>query len=461
MAEPGTGGGSGSRAGIPGAVAGGDGRKPDERAGLESPRTEAAQARRQQADGARRRRFRFGWRGPLATLLIFLGCVLAPLSVVAVWTANQVSDTGRYVANVAPLISDAAIQRTLTDKLTSQITARLDVQGLTNQAAAALSQQGLTRAGDLLGSVSGPVASGVNSFIHDQVGTVVASPQAAQLWDQANRIVHAQMVKVLSGQDRSAVTVVNGQATLNLSPIIDEVKKNLAAKGLTIVNKIPPVNPTYPLFPAKALIQAQTAYQLLNTLKIALPILTVVLLGLGVYVAKRHRRALIGAGLGVAASMFVLGAGLMVFRGIYLDSVPTKTLPADAATALYDTLVRFIKTGLRMVLVVGLLVAIGAFFTGPSITAVKTRAAFTNGLDWIRGRGEKAGLTTGPAGRWTYTHRAALRIGALAIAALIFVFWSQPTAVVAIAIAAILLVVLGLIQLIGRPPQTRPAIHDA
>jgi hypothetical protein len=44
-------------------------------------------------------------------------------------------------------------------------------------------------------------------------------------------------------------------------------------------------------------------------------------------------------------------------------------------------LVRFIKTGLRMVLVVGLLVAIGAFFTGPSVTAVKTRAAFTKGLD--------------------------------------------------------------------------------
>jgi hypothetical protein len=33
-----------------------------------------------------------------------LGCVLAPISVLAVWTASQVSDTNRYVANVAPLI---------------------------------------------------------------------------------------------------------------------------------------------------------------------------------------------------------------------------------------------------------------------------------------------------------------------------------------------------------------------
>ena len=45
-------------------------------------------------------------------------------------------------------------------------------------------------------------------------------------------------------------------------------------------------------------------------------------------------------------------------------------LPADAAAVLYDTLVRFIRDGLRMLLVVGLIVAIGAFFTGPSVTAV-------------------------------------------------------------------------------------------
>ena len=30
----------------------------------------------------------------MATLLIVLGCVLAPISVLRVWTANQVSDTG-------------------------------------------------------------------------------------------------------------------------------------------------------------------------------------------------------------------------------------------------------------------------------------------------------------------------------------------------------------------------------
>ncbi len=61
-------------------------------------------------------------------------------------------------------------------------------------------------------------------------------------------------------------------------------------------------------------------------------------------------------------------------------------------------------------------------------------------------------------GSWTYAHRHALRIGAVALAALIFVFWGQPTAAVAIVIAILLVVALGLIELIGRPPpQHAPA----
>ena len=83
-----------------------------------------------------------GWRGPVAAILIVFGCVLAPVSVLAVWTANQVSNTSRYVENVTPLISEPTVQRALTDKITTQITRQIDVQGVTKQAAAQLSRAG-------------------------------------------------------------------------------------------------------------------------------------------------------------------------------------------------------------------------------------------------------------------------------------------------------------------------------
>jgi hypothetical protein len=148
----------------------------------------------------------------------------------------------------------------------------------------------------------------------------------------------------------------------------------------------------------------------------------------------------------------VLGAGLAIARTIYISKIPPSTLPADAAAVVFDDLVRFIRAGLRVILVLGLVVAIAGFFTGPSVTAVRTREGFKSGFTAIRGTGERAGLSTGPVGTWVYRYRTPLRVAAVAIAALAFVFWTDPTGLVAGMIALVLVLVLGLLELIGRPP---------
>jgi hypothetical protein len=188
-----------------------------------------------------------------------------------------------------------------------------------------------------------------------------------------------------------------------------------------------------------------------------LPVLALIFLAAGIYIARRHRRALIGAGLGLAASMFVLGALLAIGRTLYLDNLPAAG-SADAAAAAFDIIVRFIKQGLRVLLVVGLVVALAGFFTGPSVTAVRTRDAFKSGFSAIRGTGERAGLATGPVGAWVYQYRMALRIIAVTVAVLVFIFQGTPSGLTVLVIAIILLAVLGLIELIGRPPaQQTPA----
>ena len=75
----------------------------------------AAGAGQGKGDGAAGRKRQVSWRSPVSAVLIVVGCVLAPLAVLAVWAANQVSNTSRYVANVAPLIHQPAIQGALTD----------------------------------------------------------------------------------------------------------------------------------------------------------------------------------------------------------------------------------------------------------------------------------------------------------------------------------------------------------
>jgi hypothetical protein len=436
--------------------AGGTGLSPPEREELEHLRVEVAQLHGQ--DKPRRRRL--GWRAPVATLLIFLGCVLAPVSVLGVWTANQVTSTDRYVANIEPLIHNPAIQNALTDKITIQITKHLNITGFANQAAAALTSRGLTRVGSLLKSFAPSIASAVAGFIHTQVHKIVTSQAIANAWLQVNRVAHAQLVKVLSGQGNSAISTSNGQVILDLGPFINIIKQDLVKRGFTIINSLPPIHPTIALFSSKTLVQAQTLYRLISTLKWVLPFLSLVLIALGVYIARNHRRALVAGGLGFAGSMILLAALLAIFRGVYINSVPNNLVPSDAAAAAFDLMVRFIKEGLRLLLVIGLVVAIGAFFTGPSVTAVRTRGAFVKGLAWLRGAGEHVGLRTGPVGRWTYAHRMGLRVGAVSLMGLILVFSGRPTGLTVLTLAIVLVVLLGLIELIGkRPAQPEVAGH--
>ena len=421
----------------------------DERAELERLRAEVTELRDRQTRMVARHRF--SWRTPVASVLIVIGCLLAPVSVLGVWGANEVSNTSRYIANIEPLIHEPTVQNALTDKITTEIASHLNITGYTNQAAALLTSKGLTRVGTLLKTFGPALTSAVDGFIHTQVHKLVTSARFAQTWIQVNTVAHQTLVNALSGH-AGAIAVSNGEVTIDLAPFIAIVKHALAARGFTLINSLPTFHPTLTLFSARQLVKAQTAYRAINDLKIVLPILALLLIALGVYLARGHRRALIGAGLGFAASMVLLGAALLVIRGIYLNSVPNSVLPSDAAADIFDTVVRFIRTALRSLLVLGLLVAIGAFLTGPSATAVKTRGAFTSGFAWIRGAGERGGVSTGPVGRWTYAHRTALRISAVGLAAIIFVFWGRPTAMVVILLAVLLLVVLGLIELIARPP---------
>ncbi len=421
----------------------------EERAELDRLRAEVARLRERRSSPADRHRI--SWRTPVATILILVGCLLAPVSVMGVWYANQVSDTNRYIANIEPLIHEPVIQNALTDRVTYEITSHLNVTGYTDQAAALLTSKGLSRVGALLKTFGPSIAGAIDGFIRTQVQKIVTSPQFARTWIEVNTVAHQELVTALSGRGGGAVAVRNGQVTIDLAPFIAIVKQSLVRRGFTLVKNIPTFHPTLALFSSRDLVRAQTLYRLINDLKIVLPILTLLLIGLGIYIARGHRRALIGAGLGFAASMLLLALGLLIIRGIYLNSVPNSVLPSDAAAAMFDTLVRFIRTALRTLLVLGLVVAAGAFMTGPSVTAVRTRKVFASGFAWVRKMGERQGITTGPVGRWTYAHRRALRVCALGLAALIFVFWGRPTALVVVLLAVLLLVVLGLIELIGRP----------
>jgi len=362
--------------------------------------------------------------------------------------------TDRYVRTVAPLAADPAIQQAIADQITTQIFTYLDVQGLTNQTVDALAARGLRpQVADQLRGFAGPLESGIQGFVRTEVDKIVQSQAFADAWVQANRVAHQALVKALTGEGGEAITVENDTVSLNLAPFIATVKARLVEGGFGLAARIPEVNASFVLFDVKNLTRARSAFNLLNTLGIWLPIMAIVLLGVGVAVAKDHRRALVGAAVGVAVAMVGLGLSLAVFRTIYLDAVPATVLPHDAAAVLYDTIVAYLRLGLRTILVLALVIAAGAFLTGQSTTAVRTRQRLAAGIGRLRGGAEHVGWRTGPVGTWVYANKQLLRIAAVTLAALALVFWGQPTGKTVALLAGLLLVVLALIEFLGQPPQ--------
>lgn len=413
----------------------------DERAELERLREEIRALREPPS--------RRGWRPAAAAVSVVLGCLLAPVALTAVWLHNQVADTDRFTDTVRPLVHDPSVRAALTDRVTATVFTYVDVRGAADQAVDAL---GLPpRITERLHDLTGPLALGVRNFVHTRLDALFASDEFAAAFDRTVRVAHEQANAVLSGTT-SAVAIQGDRVTLDLAPFIDTAKHQLVEAGFTAAGRVPEVHPTIAIADAAVLVRARTVYTAVDRLAMWLPWMTIVLLALGVLLADDHRRTILAAGLGVAGSMLALAIALVITRGVLVGTVPSSATAATAAT--YDIVVRFLRTGLRTVFVLGLVVALGAFLAGPSATAVRIRQTAVEMLSWLRLR---VGLQ---GGTWVYTHRAALRAATTAVAVLSFVFLDRPTPAAVIVIATLLVVALAVLQFLARPP-TPPTTGEA
>jgi len=387
-------------------------------------------------------------------VLVILACVLAPLSVTSVWADRIISDTDQYVKTVAPLIDDPGVQAALTDEVTQAVLDNLDLERVTRVALDALARQDRVPPGvaAAVPQLQAALLNGINGFVHDQVAKIIASDQFANVWDQVNRAAHAQIVALLEGDQGKLVTAQGNTVTLNLGPVIAEVKTTLVDQGFGLADRIPAVDKSFVLVESDSVTNAQWAYKALEKLGLWLPFIAVFTLIGGVLLARDRRRALLRGGLGVAAAMILLGAALAVARTWYVNETPAGVLTPETAGSVFDTLVRFLRTGLRAVGVLGLVLALAAFLSGPSTAAVKTRHGFTHGIGSMRGSAEAAGWQTGRVGTWTYAHRRALRLTAAVLGGVLLMFWNQPSAWVVVGIALLVLLALVVIEFLGRPP---------
>jgi hypothetical protein len=359
-------------------------------------------------------------------VLMVLGIVCLTLSPVAIWGRNLVLNTDRYVETVQPIAKDPGVQQAIITQVNEQIDSHLDVQGLITQALPG-------RAGTLLGP---PLNSAIDGLVNTIVTRFVQSSAFLTVWTTVNRAAHQEIVTLLTGERFKDVSVdSSGRVTLNLGPIIAAVKSRLVAAGLGVASNIPPISTTLQIAEVKGLTSAQKLVRLLNHVADWLPWIGLALVAGSVALAQHRRQALIRSMLGVAGGMVVLGIALIIGRAIYLNGVPPDVLPNSTAENLFNTVVRFLRDGIRLVLLVALLIALVAWWSGPSRGARALRRRVSSSVV------TRSWADTG-TGRLVTSHRLAVQVGIVALGLIVLVLWDNPSVPVIVTIAVIVVLLL-------------------
>ncbi|MFF0433543.1 hypothetical protein ACFYU9_15100 [Streptomyces sp. NPDC004327] len=395
-------------------------------------------------------------RSVSSAVLIVLACILVPVSVLTVWVHDIVLNTDRYVATMKPLASDPAIEAAAHNRIVHAVDVRVDGKEVTAEIAAWLQSQGLPpRAAKAVKGLAPQLDAAVNSAADKVATRFVQSDRFEKVWVTANRAAHTAVVHALTGKGRGAVGVSNGTVTLDVGEAVDKVKQDLVDAGLSPAEKIPDVNKTMVLFQSDKLDKIQSAAHALDVLGNWLPVLTVVIAAGGVFLAHRRRRALAKTALGAAFACLVVAIGLVIARHYYLDHLPPQVQSEAAAAAIFDHLLHFLRVALRTAIVLGVVIALGAYFIGPGRLAGATRSAAERGADEAAGWWNGHGVNTGPVGTWTEAHRKWLTVGALLLVALLFALWNHPTVLTVLLLVLILLAVLAVIALLAADGRQR------
>jgi hypothetical protein len=400
----------------------------------------------------------------LTPILVALSILVFTITVPAAWGARTVLNTDRYVATVAPLADDPAVQASIATKLTDQVFSALNVEATLSDALGALGERATV--------LAGPLTIAVKGFVRDQVETVVASDAFKTFWVEANRFVHTQVLAILRG-DTETISTREGKVLLNLLPLVNLALGSIQTVASDLVGRdvalpqiseedvpsasiakleqalgvdLPDTYGQVVVYDSEDLAALQKALYLFERLLVLLLVLIPILVAASLLVSTRRRRTLIQLAAGGAVGLVVIRRIAIMSRDSVFDRVDTQRFPS--VRVLTDDLMESLFRYTAILLAIVLLVLVIALITGPYPWAVTVRGWVRDGTHAIAAAFSGERLPDSGRVRWLRDHRDALMLaGAVFAVALLLLFdlslWGFVIAGIVIALYEIALARLG------------------
>ncbi len=293
--------------------------------------------------------------------LVVLGSVLAFLSVFAIWTERQALNTDDWVETSGRLIEDEKIRAALSDYLVEQVYDNVDVEK---------ELEGILP-GDLK-DLAGPASGGLRQVAGGGAEQVLQTTTAQDLWKDANRSAHEQLLAVLENK-KEAVETDEGEVTLQLGSLVTNLADQIGIAS-QLAEKLPPDAGQITILRSDELKTAQDIAVAIKGLAIVLTLLTLLCFGLAIYLSRDSRWVtILSCGIGLIAAGFAVIVFREIAGGIVVDQLVKEESVKPAAEAAWSISTSLMVGIATTVIVFGVLFGIAGWLGSPTGSARATR----------------------------------------------------------------------------------------
>jgi hypothetical protein len=393
-------------------------------------------------------------RAWLAILLVVVGALILPIAVVTTWVRTDVLTTSGYVETVAPLAEDPAVQAAVADRIAEYVRDEIEIESAVAELLPANAQ-----------ALAPVIASGAVEVVRTATLEFVKTRAFYELWREANQIGHAVALEALTGRDEGVVRTDSGQIYIPIGEMINQVAEQVGDRiGVDLVAQLPEdlSDARYVVTESQALADAQDLLEFVDRLGWLSVIISLACLIAGFFVAPSRSRGALWVGVGVVTAMVAMRLVYAWGRNVFRDGMSDSGADVDASTAFFDIITRFLTQSIRVVFVVGLVLLLLGWLSGPGERAAEARDWFNR----LTGRASERFDEPGAVSRWIAAQRSVLRAIIVAFAIIVLFAWERPTAFVVLLVVALAALLVWVIALFSRvvavakaPESAEPSGH--
>jgi hypothetical protein len=289
--------------------------------------------------------------------LVVLGSIFAFLSVFAIWTERQALNTDDWVETSGRMIQNEKIRAAVGEYLVDQLYVNVDVEK---------ELEGVLP-GDLK-ELAGPASGGLRQVAGTGAEEVLQSSTAQDLWKDANRAAHEQLLAVLE-DEKDAVSTEEGEVTLNLGSLVTNLADQVGI-GAQLADKLPPDAAQVTILRSDELKTAQDIAAGIKGLALVLSLLTLICFGVAIYISRESRWVTaLFCGVGLVAAGFAVIVAREVAGGIVVDQLVEEETVRPAAEAAWTIGTSLMISIATTVIVFGVLLVIAGWLGSPTGSA--------------------------------------------------------------------------------------------